>query len=151
MVGSKKFLFNWVVNGEVALGSIPNNKNDLEFLISQKIKVIFSLCEINDQKFFDDLKKRFRWEGMILPDHKSEQELDKNQIISVISRIEKLREEGPLFLHCYASIERSPSIAIAWLIAAKKISFNNAYDYISQMHPTTNLLSSQIKAIRDLT
>ena len=45
---------------------------------------------------------------------------------SIIKLIKESKNSYPIFIHCEASIERSPIIALAWLMHSKKISLQES-------------------------
>ena len=72
------------------------------------------------------------------------------QISQIIEIVDNLLEKGPLLIHCFAGIERSPLISILWLTKKHKLKFQQALDYMMQVHPGTNPLSSQLKVLDKL-
>ena len=42
-------------------------------------------------------------------------------------------KEGPVFIHCYAGIERSPLICMAWLVKYKMLSPSEALQYVMEV------------------
>ena len=147
-----KFKFSWISANELAVGSFPKNSSDKKLLQSQGIKGVLSLCSINEVKenIPDNIFEGFNHKRIILPDHKVSRKLTIDEILKTLEALSKLINEPPVFVHCVASMERSPLICIAWLMKTKNLPFQNALDYVLQVHPGTNPLSSQIELLKKL-
>mgnify|MGYP001214281408 FL=1 len=68
----------------------------------------------------------------------------------MLSKLKKLISFGPVFVHCIASMERSPMICMAWLIKEHNLSVQEALDYLMNIHPGTNPLREQIEILEKL-
>ena len=141
--------FSWILVNELAIGSIIRDSNDINYLKEKGIKSILSLTNYDDIIFEEKIRIKFNYKKIILPDHRSKDELRIDEIIKAIKIIEKIIIDSPLFIHCEASIERSPIIAIAWLINTKNLSLEEGLDYLVSVHKKTNPLSHQINALID--
>ena len=64
-----------------------------------------------------------------------------------LSIYNKIKNNGPVYVHCVASVERSPLLCLAILIQDKKLKFQDALDYLMQVHPQTNPLIGQLKLL----
>ena len=58
--------------------------------------------------------------------------------------------EGPTFVHCVASIERSPLICMAYLIKKCNLTPIEALDYLMEVHPISNPLPGQFAILKKL-
>ena len=121
------FRFTWVSANELAVGSIPKNKTDRSILKSHGIKGVLSLCSNKEVKeeIPDNIFEDFNHQRIILPDHKVSNKLTINEILKALEALNILMIEPPAFVHCVASMERSPLICIAWLIKTKNLSFSH--------------------------
>lgn len=144
---NKKLIFDWVLMNKLAIGTPPSTKSDVEFLKNLGIVAVLNLCseeespEIEDQT--DLIFKRYP-----LPDHKCKDCITDFQIIQSLQYLEEMIENGPVFVHCFASIERSPLICMAWLMKKMDLNLINSLDYMKQVHPQTNPLLSQIEKLK---
>ena len=145
-----KFKLDWVLNNELAVGPAPQKISHLEYLKQKKIRSILNLCTEEEAPFLDGVEETFQTRRFTLPDHKVKKEILISEINEIISIITLLIKDGPVFVHCYASIERSPIICMAWLIVKKNLSPQRALDYLMQVHPRTNPLPSQLKLLSKL-
>ena len=137
-----KFKFSWISANELAVGSFPKNKSDKSLLQSHGIKSVLSLCSINEVKenIPDNIFEGFNHKRIVLPDHKVSRKLTLDELFKTLESLSKLMNEPPVFIHCVASMERSPLICIAWLMKTKNLSLQNALDYVLQAHPELILL-----------
>ena len=68
--GVRKFLFNWVLTNELAIGNAPKNNVAVEKLKKENIVSIISLCSEQESKLADNIKNLFDCNRIILHDHK---------------------------------------------------------------------------------
>ena len=124
------FKFDWVLVDDIAIGTVPTKLIHLEKLKKEGIKGVLNLCGEEEAKCIDNLNDSFAFKRVILPDHRQKKLLTKDNIISALNELEKLNKLGPTFIHCLASMERSPIICMAWLM--KK----NEMDCLRQLRKT---------------
>ena len=105
---------------------------------NEGIKSIFSLCGDKEAPFLEELLELFSFQRYFLPDHKAGKIVTPEQILSSLKILKNLKKEGPVFIHCVASMERSPLICIAWLIKMHNLSLDEALNYMMQSHVGTN-------------
>ena len=144
------FTFDWVLVDKLALGPCPLKERHVEILKRNNIQSILSLCSEEEAKSPLSMKNQFICERIVLPDHKYKEVLTMQQINEALVLLQSLMSNGPVFVHCKASVERSPLICMAWLV--KKCNLNNfeALDYLMQIHPITNPLPNQFELLKDL-
>ena len=145
-----RFKLDWVLNNELAIGPAPRKYSHFEYLKQKNIKSIVNLCTEKEAPILEGVVETFQFKRIILPDHKVDKEILLSEINEVISIISILKESGPVFVHCFAAIERSPLICMGWLVAKHKLSPQRALDYLMQVHPRTNPLPSQFKLLSEL-
>tara|TARA_Y100000589_G_scaffold105472_2_gene99944 strand:- start:9904 stop:10401 length:498 start_codon:yes stop_codon:yes gene_type:complete len=146
----KKFKFNWVLNKQMAIGNVPHSEDDFKKLGDFGIKSIITLCNEEEASFSERFTSLFRFERYILPDHKSSRSPKLFQLKEVLSLIKVNLEYGPIFIHCFAAVERSPLVCMAWLVKECKLSSQQALDYLMQINPGTCPLPEQIATLREL-
>ena len=56
---NKKFVFDWVLMNQLAIGTPPSNRSDLEFIKNKGIVAILNLCSENEYKVCTSLTKSF--------------------------------------------------------------------------------------------
>ena len=145
-----KFKLDWVLNNELAIGPAPKKLSHFEYLKQKNIKSIINLCTREEAPILDGVEENFNFKRFTLPDHKVDKEILISDIKEIISIIKIFKEKGPVFVHCFAAVERSPLICMSWLVVNHKLSPQRALDYLMQVHPRTNPLPSQFKLLSQL-
>lgn len=147
---NSKLNFNWILINELAVGALPKTFEDIDFLKKEGVDCILSLCDKNEGDLPENLNKFFFCERFVLPDHSSEriptiEEINKSLVI-----LKNLLKKGAVYVHCYAGIERSPLLCMAYLISHKNIDRQTALEYMMQTHPKTNPLKGQLELLDDI-
>ena len=140
------FIFNWVLKNKLAIGSAPKNEEDFLTLKEYGISCIINLCSKDESNYFLNKKDDFEHSRYVLPDHKCKENIEIEKILKILQFIER-NINKKIFIHCLASVERSPIVCIAWLIRYKKLNVQDAYIYLSQIHKRTNPLQKQLKIL----
>jgi predicted protein tyrosine phosphatase len=142
-------LFNWVLFDELAIGSAPTSRHDLEFLRMEGIRSVLTLCRPDESHLADGLNTMFRWTRLELPDHRCGHPPEVSQIAGCLELVSALVSHGPIYVHCIAAAERSPLVAIGWLMRRKHLNRLQALEYLMQVHPPTNPLPEQLAILDD--
>ena len=137
-------LFNWILFGELAIGSPPTSPDDLENLKSEGIRTILSLCRSDECLLADGLELAFRWRRRELPDHRCGHPPEPAQLSECLDYVAGSLHHGPIYVHCIAAAERSPLVAMGWLMRRKRLNRLQALEYLMQVHPPTNPLPEQL-------
>lgn len=144
------FTFDWVLINKLALGPCPLKERHLEIIQRNNIKSILSLCSEVEVSSPISMQRKFTCKRIVLPDHKYQENLSINQINKTLNLLEKLMDDGPVFVHCVASIERSPLICMAWLVRHCNLNPFESLEYLMQIHPITNPLPIQFSLLKDI-
>ena len=64
--------------------------------------------------------------------------------------LEELIDHGPSYVHCFAGVERSPLICMAWLVKKYSMSINESLIYLMNVHKRTNPLPKQIDCLKKI-
>ena len=75
--------------------------------------------------------------------------LSSNHKVTIIDKLSKLINKGATFVHCFASVERSPLICILYIMTIFNLEIEEALDYILSKHEYTNPTNKQLKLIKD--
>ena len=132
-----QFSFNWVLINELAIGTGPRSKFDLLKLESEGIKSILSLCSENESTPPKEINTLFNCERIILPDHTYEKKITFDEIKFTLNKLEELKSNGSVFVHCKAAVERSPLICIAWLVKNKRLTVQQSLNYLMRINSGT--------------
>ena len=147
---SNRFKVNWVLNEELAVGTAPRKQEDLKKLSEEGIKSILSLCGEDEVKSDLKLDKFFYHKRFVLPDHKTGRIISCIELNESICILKNLLKYGPVFVHCFAAIERSPLVCMAWLMREHLLTFQQSLDYLMQANPGTNPLPSQLRVLKEI-
>jgi len=147
---SYDFPIDWVLQNKLCVGKAPRTKFHIEKLKEQGVKSILSLCSKEEIKPPDQIENYFICKRKVLPDHKVNREITVKEINESLEIVKEILNHGPVYIHCVASIERSPLICMAWLIKECNLNSQQALDYLMDIHPRTNPLPSQLKALNQL-
>ena len=145
-------LFNWILVNKIAIGTPLNNQKDKSFLKEKKIISILDLrnesdlLKINYEKQLA-LYSEFNLFRISLPDHNSKRLATTSEIQNAVDMLDKLSRKGPVFMHCHASVERSPLISVAYLMKTRNLNCIQAYEYVKQQNKITNVLLEQLNKI----
>lgn len=146
----KFFKIDWVIINQLAVGPAPKTQHDLNTLKEKKIISILSLCSEDEAPIPNNMQLEFKCERVILPDHKSGRIPTLNEINNALSVAKELINNGPLYVHCFASMERSPLLCMAWLVKEHKLSPRQSLDYLMDVHKGTSPLSEQFLLLNQL-
>ena len=142
------FKFNWVLVNELAISSAPSKEENLEYIFNEGIKSILTLCSEDEIKLPNKITQKFNHRRLVLPDHSYKINLKYEDINKALVIIEELVKEGPVLVHCYAGVERSPLICIAWLMKSKGLDLDDSLRYLMDVNPGTNPLPKQLNLLR---
>ena len=144
-----KFKFSWILINKLAIGSSPLKEKDVNLLIGKGIKNVLGLCSNDEVEWHDKVKKNFSSKRIFLPDSRSEDTLSYKNFKIAYENLEKYINDGITFVHCFASIERSPILVIFYLMKKYKMELEDALDYVLKQHSETNPRNYQLKLIKD--
>ena len=147
----KDFKVDWVLINKLSIGKAPLSKDHLNVLRKEGVSSILSLCSEDEVKLPSDLGLFFNHKRYVLPDHKIGRPPTLNEIDSTLVILSELmKSDKPVFIHCVASVERSPLICMAWLITIHKMNIIDSLEYLMRVHKETNPLPEQIKVLNKL-
>ena len=146
----KAILFNWILVKELAIGTNPSTQNHLDILKAQGINSILCLCSNKEIKPPKEIYSEFNYRHIDLPDHRAKRIITLEELTNSISILSELMKKSPVFVHCLASMERSPLVAMAWLITKQKLTYEQAFSYMIQVHKGTNPMPEQLEVLRSI-
>lgn len=150
-IKKRKFYFDWILDNELAIGPSPNKIDDLEILKVANFKSILSLCSYEEAANPKEISEIFQFRRVLLPDHKCGRIPTITELDKALNVLEELiKYHNPVFIHCFAAMERSPLVCIAWLVKKHKLTTKEALDYVMQVHKGTNPLSEQLTVLKYL-
>jgi len=142
--------FNWVIYQTLAIGTSPKDNKDLIKLKESGIKSVFCLCNEIECPILNYEDSGIFFKRLVLPDHKSKSQLSIELLENAFKNLKNLiQKKSPVFIHCYAAVERSPLLCLTYLIKEKDMHFDDALAYLMQVHKGTNPMNSQLKILKE--
>ena len=144
-----KFIFNWVLKNKLAIGTSPNYIKDIILLKKNKVKNILCLCSKEESKWHLELENSFLCNRIILPDSNQKKLPSYIQIDNAYKTLEELVKNDITFVHCFASIERSPLLCIMFIMKNYNLDIEESLDYVKRVHSLTNPRNKQLLIIKN--
>ena len=139
--------YSWVLTRRLALGPMPSSPSHWEQLEQVGLGARFSCCYPHEQGPAP-LPPHWRSDGLALPDHRRQEQLEPERLAEALERAERLLNEGiPLYLHCLAGIERSPLLAVGLTARQRDLSLFEALDWVRRCHPPAQPIISQLELL----
>ena len=146
----QSFRIDWVLTNDLAVGPAPREDWHIQRLKAAGIHGVLSLCSLEEAQPPRGFTDQFQCQRIVLPDHRSPEVLTLDQLKSSLLALSELRQQGPVFVHCVAGVERSPLICMAWLVQQQHLNPSEALDYLMQVHPGNNPLPGQLALLHQL-
>jgi hypothetical protein len=148
---ASRFRVDWVLVQELAIGPAPRAERHLERLAAEGVCGVLSLSREEEAPPPGGLEQRFACRRVVLPDHRAGRMPGAEELGQALAALAQLRQEGPVFVHCVAAMERSPLVCLAWLVRQRGLSPQRALDYLMQVHPGTSPLPAQLELLEVMT
>jgi predicted protein tyrosine phosphatase len=132
---------------ELLVGSAPQTTLHLDILEQEGVKAVLSLCEQQEAPPPSGLAERFAHCRTPLPDYAAERAPTTEELDQVIASLSRLTSLGPVYVHCVAGVERSPLVALAWLLRRHRLGFTAALDYLQEAHRCSSPAPAQLEAL----
>ena len=140
----RRFRLDWVLVEELAIGPAPRADRHLDRLHEAGIRAVLSLCSPDEAALPGGLAERFAHRRCVLPDHRAGRLPQLAELEAALDALAALRQQGPVYVHCVAAMERSPLVCLGWLVSRHSQPPERALDYLMQVHPGTNPLPGQL-------
>jgi protein-tyrosine phosphatase len=140
---------HWVIPGKLAIGGLPRSEQGKE-MAQNGIKVLLSLCDETEGALPQSFGQQFRCLRFVLPDSHYARALKVEQLIEVVNLVHQtIQHQQPLYVHCLAGIERSPTVCIAYLCQYYNLELWEAMNWIKQAHPSSTPSTAQVRVLRE--
>ncbi|MBE9227763.1 dual specificity protein phosphatase family protein [Phormidium sp. LEGE 05292] len=144
------FSVDWVIPRKLAIGRLPQ-AGDGEQLLKANIKTVLSLCAEQEGVLPQEITQNFQCFRVVLPDRHYTTEMTAEQLAEAVNIVhESIQKNSPIFVHCLAGIERSPTVCIAYLCKYHKMELWEAANWLKQVHSSSLPNDSGLRAIREL-
>ncbi len=141
---------DWVIPGKVAVGGLPRAKH-IHLFSQAKIQVILSLCAPSEGELPLEIEQRFNCVRLILPDSRYSAQLTAERLVKAVNVLHECDLKGvPIYVHCLAGVERSPTVCIAYLCCVQHLELWEAFQLVKQARPIAAPSHHQIQVIRKL-
>lgn len=137
-----------MIPGKLALGRFPGPQHR-PILIQQGVKVILSLCGEREGSLAKPLTQDFRCLRVPLPDSRYSVSLDEANLAEAVDLIHwSLQKRQPIYVHCWAGMERSPLVCVAYLCHHQGFDLLDALSWVKHIHPPSRPTSAQLQVLR---
>ncbi len=145
---SRHASIDWVIPGKLAVGSLPRSPLALT-LSEHRIKVILSVCPESEGHLPKAIRQGFRCLRVPLTDSRSVIPLDPLDLGEAVDLIQwNLNKQRPVYVHCLAGMERSPTVCLAYLCRYQQFDLLDALGWLRHVHPATRITGAQLSIVR---
>lgn len=142
---------NWILPQQLAVGPIPLGEQRQTLILEQGIRSMLTLCSEAEGTPPYKLCSQVSWTRLVLPDSHCSESVDVADFAKAVDQAyEYIQAFAPLYVHCVAGMERSPSVCVGYLYKYRGMELWEALNWVKQANPRTNILDSQLKAIQSL-
>ncbi|CAG8505659.1 11233_t:CDS:2 [Diversispora eburnea] len=124
------YLFASLILDRLYLGS-SRAGTDVEWLKNHKISHILIVAD----NIFPLYPENYKYKTISINDHRTENIAQYFDITSDFIHLALEQENGTILVHCQLGISRSSSIVIAYLMKYQKMSFEDAYKFVTSKRP----------------
>tara|TARA_B100000674_G_C37309474_1_gene675790 strand:+ start:63 stop:539 length:477 start_codon:yes stop_codon:yes gene_type:complete len=146
-ISNYKFIFNWILINKLGVGTSPLKESDIKFLKKKKVKNILGLCSEEEVKWNDKINDYFSCFRIVLPDSNKKILPTNEQLKNAFNLLKDLVSNDITFIHCVASMERSPLLCIMYVMEKYNLSIEEALDFVKRVHSNTNPTNDQLLCI----
>ena len=143
------FIFNWILQNKLAIGTSPINEEDVNILKKNKVKNILGLCSEKEAKWHKDLPKNFFCKRIVLPDSNKNKLPTNKEIKDAYSTLKEFISKDITYIHCVAAMERSPLLCILLIMEEYNLEMEESLDYVKRVHKFTNPRNNQLLLIKN--
>ena len=144
-----QLIFNWILKNQLAVGSSPSKDEHVITLRNKGVKNIIGLCSVEEICWHKDTNVFFNCKRIVLPDSNGGFLPNKNDLKIAFEQLQYFVDQDITFIHCFASIERSPLLCIMYIMKLYKLKIEEALDYVKNVHPPTNPTNLQLSFINE--
>lgn len=145
---SSPLTLSWVVPRQLALGRLPRTGED-QILAHAGIQAVVTLCAPGEGTLPTEFATAFQCHCYQLPDSHYDTPLTVEALGPVVEHIQNhIEQQRPVYIHCLAGIERSPTICIAYLCRYHKLELWEAVNCLKQLHPRSAPTQAQLQVVR---
>lgn len=143
--------FSWLRTRRLALGGFPQQAEQWQALEAVGIGQVFSCCDPGEGSW--EPPGHWQRERLTLPDHRSSSVVTASQLREALDRLESMltaNDAPPLYLHCWAGMERSPLLAVGLLSRVENLTFFDALAQVRSLHPQARPITAHLVVLEKL-
>jgi atypical dual specificity phosphatase len=142
--------YRWIINQQLAVGPIPD-ATLYQQLKDAGFQAVLSLCAETEGEIYPAITQDFHWQRLVLPDSHYEEKMQVEQLVEAIALVHSaIAQNQPIYVHCLAGMERSPTVCTAYLCTYKGMEVWEALNWVKQNNSRTSLNSSQVQVLQEL-
>jgi protein-tyrosine phosphatase len=104
----------------------------------------FSCCYPEEERL-SPAPEHWQSVSVALPDHRNQEDLSAERLMQALNFGQSLlRKSPPVYLHCFAGLERSPLMAVGLIAQERGIDVFAALDWVRRCHPAAMPLYEQL-------
>ncbi len=147
--GSDRFCINWILPGQLAIGPLPIKPAHYTRLQQENIQALLSLCAETEGCILPAYREQFQCYSYPLRDSHYEEPMKPEELGEAVALVHKnMSQKKSLYVHCFAAIERSPTVCIAYLCRHQKLELWEAVRCLKQVHPRSAPTAKELQAIQ---
>lgn len=143
--------FRWIIDRQLAVGPIPNETLHGQ-LLAAGFQSVLTLCAESEGDLYNKVPDSFHWQRLVLPDSHYAEPLTPAHLASAVAILHQHinQQQAPVYVHCLAGMERSPSVCVSYLCLHQGMEVWEALNWVKQRNSRTSLNSTQVQAIQAL-
>lgn len=147
---SRPLKVRWVLPNQLAVGRCPH-PGEGSLLTDAGIHSVLTLCNESEASIPDEIYQRFHVVRHPLPDSHQAAALTPHGVMTALNIIHtNVVHHRPIYVHCLAGMERSPTICIAYLCLFKGYGLWESLNWLKQLNPRTNPNEAQLAVVQSL-
>lgn len=144
-----RFCCHWVLPRKLAIGPLPIHKNHYARLQEEQIETILSLCPEAEGAIQPEFKSQFQCLCYPLLDSHYQEPLKPEDLAEAVKLVHQTLEEGKsLYIHCFAGIERSPTVCLAYLCRHQGLELWESLRFLKEVHRRSAPTETELQAIQ---
>jgi hypothetical protein len=142
--------FSWLRTRRLAVGGFPGQPEHWQALEASGIGQVFSCCDPNEAEW--QPPAHWRSAQLTLPDHRSSVPPTAEQLRQALDQLQAMLsgDHAPLYLHCWAGMERSPLLAVGLLCRLEGLPFFDALAQVRSLHPQAKPITAHLVVLEEL-
>lgn len=150
---SSDLTWNWLLPGDLAIGSHPQTDRDWLVLRQAGITAVFNCCFVDEDRHLPTVPAAWGWRSIRcpLPDHRAQVPLSEAALKRALETLCDLyASSGSLYVHCWAGQERSVLMGIGLLALQQRLTIFQALDHTKRQHPPARPLFGQLALLEQV-